>query len=346
MPTGIPNLWAAMDRDAAAGGAGSAGWLLRLARPTSACPLFAAIELTSRRRAVLLRLPGESVPPRRRWPRCKGLEPVSLRIDGKEHFGVTLKDERFVDVFAALAEDLARRVSEALTPVDQARAFLGQLSRWQKFLTASAEGLTEEEQRGLWGELRCLRERLLPVLGFPAVGGWKGPEQAQQDFQFENGAIEVKATLAKQPQVVRITSERQLDATAWPTLILHIVALDARDGGGETLPGIIASLRSSLAVDPGAQEQFEDRLLLAGYLDAHAGRYADRGYLVRSETSLHVRPGFPVLTESNMPPGIGSVSYGLAVSACAAFSITKAELEEHVVAMTNDGERRKRRDNG
>ena len=334
MPTAIHNLWAAMDRDAAAGRAGASGWLLRLAQPTATCPLFAAIELTSRRRAVLLRLPVESVPPRRRWPRCKGLEPVSLRIDGKEHFGVALKDERFVDVFAALAEDLARRVAEALTPVDQARAFLGQLSRWQKFLTASTEGLTEEEQRGLWGELRFLREWLLPVVGLPAVAAWKGPEQAPQDFQFEKGAIEVKATLAKQPQVVRITSERQLDAAAWPTLLLHVVALDARDGGAETLPGMVASLRSPLAADPSAQEQFEDRLLLAGYLDAHAGRYADRGYVMRSETHLHVRGGFPVLTESNMPPGIGSVSYGLAVAACAAFSMTGGGLSKRVAEMT------------
>jgi hypothetical protein len=346
MPTGIHNLWAAMDRDVTAGRAGAAGWLLRLARPTVGCPLFAAVELTSRRRAVLLRLPPESVPLRRRWPRCKGLEPVRLRIDGEEHFGVTLKDERFADVFAALAEDLVRRVSEALTPVDQARAFLGQLSRWQKFLTASTEGLTEEEQRGLWGELSCLRDRIIPVAGLPAVGAWKGPEQVQQDFQFEKGAIEVKATLAKQPQVVRITSERQLDAAAWPTLILHVVALDARDGGGETLPTIVASLRSRLTADLAAQEQFEDRLLLAGYLDAHAARYADRGYVIRSETSLHVRDGFPVLTESNMPPGIGSVSYGLAVAACAAFSITDAELSKRVAEMSGAVKKGKRRNDG
>lgn len=346
MPTKINDLWAAMDRDIATGETAVGGWLLRLARPTADCPLFAAIELASRRRAVLLRLPAESIPSRRRWPRCKGLEPLTLKLDGCEHFGVTLKEERFTDVFAALAEDLARRISEVLIPADQARAFLGQLSRWQKFLTASSDGLTDEAQRGLWGELQCLRERLLPALGVPAVAGWKGPEHAHQDFQFASGAIEVKTTLAKQPQVVRITSERQLDNSVWPMLILHVIALDVRDGSGETLLGMVASLRATLTADPAAHDQFEDGLLLAGYLDAHAGRYAERGYFVRSEVSLHVRRGFPMLTERDMPAGVGDVSYGLTVAACKAFSLSETSLKKRLVEMTTVIKLRKRRNNG
>jgi hypothetical protein len=251
-----------------------------------------------------------------------------LQIEGKEHFGVALKEVRFADVFTALAEDLARRVSEVTTPVEQARAFLGQLSRWQKFLTASAEGLTDEEQRGLWGELRLLRDLLLPVLGYSAVAGWKGPEEAHQDFQFESGAIEVKTTLAKQPQVVRITSERQLDDSAWPTLILYVIALDARDGGSETLPSMVASLRAKLTADPTAREQFEDGLLLTGFLDAHAVRYIDRGYVVRSESAFHVRQDFPKLVERDLSAGVGDVNYGLSISACASFSISGSKLTD------------------
>ena len=335
MPIGINDLWAAMDRDIAAGNTTAGGWLLRLARPEPKCPLFAAIELASRRRAVLLRLPPELIPSRRQWPRCKGLEPVAFTIDGSEHFGVGLKEDRFADVFTALAEDLARRVSEAITPADQARAFLGQLSRWQKFLTASSEGLSEEKQRGLWGELQFLREHLLPVLGSPGVAGWKGAEEAHQDFQFATVAIEVKTTLAKQPQVVRITSERQLDDSAWPMLVLYVIALDVRDGGGETLPSLVASLRAGLARDPAAQEQLEDGLLLAGYLDSHVGRYADRGYLVRSETVLHVRSGFPMLAERSLPAGIGDVSYGLSVAACEPFAMSAAELKDVLAGITD-----------
>lgn len=326
-------LWSAMDHDAAAGKSDEAGWLLRLARPEVGCPLFAAIEIPSRRRAVLLRLPVASVPAQRLWPSCKGLAPLALKLGGDEHFGVALKDERFRDVFSSLAEDLVRRVSEAATSAEQSSAFLGQLARWQKFLTTSSEGLSDEAQRGLWGELFFLREHLLPQLGPSAVNGWKGAEHAHQDFQFDGGAVEVKTTVSKQPQVVRINSERQLDGHFWPTLILHVVAMDIRDGIGETLPGLVNSIRSAMKADITCREAFEDGLLKAGYLDVHAARYADRGYVVRSETSLHVTDAFPALTERNLPVGVCDITYGLAIAACAAFTMSSSELKDTLSAI-------------
>lgn len=323
-------LWKALEADASASGEGQGGWLLRLALPTAGCPLFVGLELASSRRAILLRLPSGMLPVRRKWPRAKGLEPLAVNVDGNTHFGVALKEPRFADVFTALAEDLVRRVGEIADPAEQARVFLGQLARWQKFLSASLDGLSEETQRGLWGELHFLREQLLPVIGTSAVAAWKGGERAHQDFQFEVGAVEVKTTLAKQPQVVRITSERQLDDAAWTVLFLAVIALDVRDGSGigETLPAIVASLRSGLSTEAAAQEQFEDALIASGYFDIHAPRYAERGYLVRSQKLFRISRGFPRLIESDMPNGIGDANYGLSVAACERFSATFAELNK------------------
>jgi len=317
----IEELWKALELDADAGKSGAGGWLLRLARPTAGCPLFVGVELASRRRAMLLQLPDTSMPPRRLWPRCKGLEALAIQMDGNTFLGVALKELRHEDVFTALSEDLARRMSEVDTPAEQARSFLGQLTRWQKFLSASLEGLSEETQRGLWGELHFLREHLVPTLGTSAVAGWKGPMQAPQDFQFENGAIEVKTTLAKQPQVVRVTSEKQLDDSNWPALFLYVLALDIRHGGGETLVSMVATLRMRLTGDIAAQEQFEDALLAAGYLDKHIDLYAERGYVVRSQKAFRVKHEFPRLLERQLPTGVGDVNYGLAVGACESFNV-------------------------
>ena len=342
----IGDLWTALEADAAAGKTGASGWLLRLARPTAACPLFVALELASRRRAVLLRLPSASVPARRHWPRCKGLEPLAVELDGGAHFGVALKEPRFADVFTALTEDLVRRVANAVDPAAQTRAFLGQLSRWQKFLSASTEGLSEEAQRGLWGELYFLREHLIPAIGSSALAGWKGPERAHQDFQFPCGAVEVKTTLAKQPQVIRITSERQLDDSQWPSLFLFVVALDSRENGGESLSTLIASLRTLFKTDKMVEEQFEDALLVAGYLDTHAFRYAEPGYLVRSEKTFRVNHGFPRVIEEGLPIGIGDVNYGLAITACAAFSLEPATLKKTWVGLLAASKQQKKRKNG
>ena len=324
MPIGIEVLWKALEADVAVGQTGTSGWLLRLARPQAGCPLFAALELSSRRRAVLLRLPRGFMPARRLWPRCKGLESLAIELENRAHFGVALKEPRFADVFTALAEDLTRRVIEAASSAEQARAFLGQLARWQKFLSASQDGLSEEQQRGLWGELHFLREHLVPALGPMAIAGWKGGARAHQDFQFPCGAVEVKTTLAKQPQVVRITNERQLDDSAWPALFLQVIALETRERDGETLPAMVATLRAQLMSDGTALESFEDGLMAYGYMDAHVSRYAERGYLIRSEKLFHVNLGFPRLKESDLPTGIGDVAYGLAVAACQSFAIKPA----------------------
>lgn len=326
----IDELWKALESDADAGKPSAGGWLLRLARPTAGCPLFVGVELASRRRAMLLQLPAASMPPRRHWPRCKGLEALAIQMEGDTFFGVALKEPRHGDVFTALSEDLARRMSEVETPAEQVRSFIGQLARWQKFLSASLEGLSEEVQRGLWGELHFLREHLIPALGTAAVAGWKGPMRAHQDFQFENWAIEVKTTLAKQPQVVRITSERQLDDSFWPALFLYVLALDVRQDGGETLLSVVATLRMSLAGDAAAQEQFEDALLAVGYLDNHAELYAERGYVIRSQKAFRVKQEFPRLLEKYLPTGVGDVNYGLAVGACEPFIV---DFEAAVAAL-------------
>jgi hypothetical protein len=342
----ISELWGELQSELAVDTSPSEGWLMRLVHPDRSCPLFVAIEATSRRRAALLHLPSDIVPSRRRWPRCKGLEPLTLRIDGRSYFGILLKETRFADVFAALTEDLARRVAEAATPADQAQALLGQLSRWQKFLTISGDGLCEEAQRGLWGELQFLRDRLLPALGALAVAGWKGPELAHQDFQFEGGAIEVKTTLARRPQVVRITNERQLDDASWPLLLLHVTALDVREGGGESLPDLVQALRSVLAGDPAMRELLEEGLLGIGYLDAHADRYRDRGYLVRAETSLEIGKGFPRIVEADLPEGVGSVGYGLALSACSRFAIDENTVKRHLADLVGEQKRKSGRAHG
>ncbi len=303
-----------------------AGWRLRLARPRKGFPLHVALDGTTGRRALLLRVPAEIVPPRRRWPACRGLLLFSESIAGEPHCGVALKEARFADVFAALAEDLARRVAVAGTAAEAVATLFGQLARWQKFLAASAEGLSEEAQRGLWGELHCLRERLLPVLGATAaVAGWKGGERAQQDFQFVSGALEVKTTTGKQPQAVRITSERQLDDAPWPALFLHVLVLEVREGGPATLPAMVESLRAVLTADAGAREQFEDLLIASGYFDAHAPRYTGRGYAVRATHWFRVRGKFPRIVEAGLPVDVGDTHYALSLAACEPFAIEPAK---------------------
>jgi len=324
MLTAIENLWNDMEKSIHSSADNhSSGWVLRLARPDNRCPLYAACQLKEGRRALLIQLPGELMPSPRRWPQCRGLEAIAVRFDGREHFGVALKDAAFADVFASLANDLARRLDTVTSPDEQAQVFLSQLARWQKFLSASSEGLSREEQQGLWGELSVLRDILLPHGGPAIIEAWKGPEGAHQDFQFGTGAIEVKTTQAGAPQVVRISNERQLDHAYCPDLLLCVVAVDSRENAGEHLPGMVNSIRSILPSSGVIRDLFDDRLLSAGYLDAHARRYMDTGYILRSRSFYQVNDSFPAITERLLPSGVGDVSYALSISACDPYKLSE-----------------------
>lgn len=328
---GFTELWTELDASAAQDGA--RWWIIRC-RSTPGRSLLVAREPGTGRRAVLLPLNGVPLPSRREWPHVTALTPVTVVVDGMPHAGVILAEARFADVFDALSVDLARRVEDAADSASAVLALLGQIARWQRFLASAREGLEPAAQRGLWGELHCLHNRLLPALGGAAVVGWKGPTGAHQDFQFPSAWIEVKTTLSKQPQTVRITSERQLDETFAPALFLHVLMLETQEGGQATLPALVAQVRSALGAWPTAREPFEEALLAVGYLDRHAPRYAGVGYAVRQADDFRVGPEFPRIIEADLPVGVGDASYQLSLAACAGFTTPPATLTTALVPLS------------
>ena len=298
-----------------------------------------------------------------------------MALGSQPHLGVRLRDPACADVFTALAEDVAPRVAAASGAKQAAAELLGRLRRWQQFLTASRDGLSVEAQRGLWGELHVLRAHLLPALGAAAtVAGWKASAAAHQDFQFSGGAVEVKTTAAKQPQSVRITSERQLDDTGVGVLFLHVVVVDEREvessslgnealtesasarGGtrrenqslltsaatrmGTSLPALIADTRYELSSDLIALAAFNDRLLDRGWLDAHANRYEGRRWTVRREHTFRVAHGFPRLMKADLPSGVGDVNYAVSLAVCAPF-VTPAAVILATLSESNSDRKRK-----
>jgi Putative PD-(D/E)XK family member, (DUF4420) len=235
----------------------------------------------------------------------------------------------FREVFTVLVEDVVAQVSPALSDRVALDMLLRRLVRWQAFLRATGpDGLSGEEQRGLYGELHCLHHDLIPAVGVSAaVQAWVGPVGRPQDFQLPGRSVEVKVSAAKQLQQLRISNERQLnDVPDAGTLLLMHLSIDARDTGDATLNKIVADLRSVLAHEPEASTLFEDRLFLAGYHDTHAGRYAKASYAIREQNFFRVHGEFPRITERMLPSGTGDVSYSIAVSACMPYKIGESDV--------------------
>jgi hypothetical protein len=326
----IEELWKEIEAESSTDG--DDAWIIRRAIVAPGHPLLVAVEPATRIRTLLLPAAKSEVPPRRDWPQCRGLELQMISIAGATHLAVRLRDSASADVFTALAEDVAPRVAAATRTVDAVTTLLGRLRRWQQFLAAAQEGLSREEECGLWGELHLLKTQLISALGSSdAVAAWKAGSSTHQDFQCPAGAIEVKTSAAKQPQSIRITSERQLDDTGVGALFLHVVAVDEREvapastAPGTSLPSLVAEIRFTLANTP-PLAIFEDRLIECGYFDLHAPRYEGRRRTVRTEQTFRVVDDFPRLTESILPPGVGDTSYAVSLAACLPFSVTTPEM--------------------
>lgn len=130
------------------------------------------------------------------------------------------------DVFAALADDIIRRLASDVpsAPAEIQRA----LEEWRRLLRPAKE-MTPEASRGLFGELVVLGwlARRNPQY---ALDVWTGPESDCHDFTTANGDLEVK-TSSKEGLVVDISSLRQLDVTDGHDLtLIRLSVADSPDG--------------------------------------------------------------------------------------------------------------------
>jgi hypothetical protein len=308
-------------------------WLARRLAPQSHCDIRIAVDRATRSRTILIRLKSAAVRESQEYPRARGYDvrTVVLPEDGQSHItlGVVLTDRAFVDIFSIVAEDITNRLSQIDNDSEAFSDLLSRLQSWQQFMEcASPDGLGPEARRGLYGELYCLRHHLIALLGIhKAIEAWMGPSRTHQDFQIANSAIEVKTSIAKQHQVLRIASERQLDKGSLESLFLFHLSLDVRLHYGETLVAMVEIVRTLLCHDPSTLECFSRKLLESGYLDVHSAKYEHEGYAIREANFFQVDNAFPRITESELRPGVGDVHYSISVAECKHY-----QVDEEIVA--------------
>lgn len=303
---------------------------------------FLGVQAPDNTRMLLIRIGRENVINQWSLPRSKGFEvrQTVLPEDRGHHATIqlVLNDRQYQDIFSRLTEDVVSSCSHEPSEKTMLKALLQRLTMWQQFLDRyGSEGLNPTAQRGLYGELRFLRDYLIPAIGIErAVPAWTGPRKAQQDFQISGIAIEVKTSTAKQHQIVLIASEQQLDDTGLDALYLYHLSLrEVRDGGG-TLPEIVDGIRDRLSGNPVTSAHFEDLLILAGYLDEHRDRYENVGYADRIGQVFQVREGFPRITERTLVNGVGDVQYSVSISACAAFVVDDETFRIKIAGRRNE----------
>ena len=233
-----------------------------------------------------------------------------------------LLDASFKDVFTSLVLDLVEHMNEVSTQGERVKTFLNRLRRWQCFMKAYREdGLSPEEQRGLYGELHFFEAVLYPQHGSEIITAWTGPERAHQDFQFNTCAVEVKTTIQKQPTVISIANEKELDEAPFTYLFLWHTALDQNRTSGESLNEKVAKVTHLLQGDTIASALFADKLREYGYLKSQMTLYENIFYSVRDCTFYHVQDNFPRILDRDLRKGVGQINYGISIDICDEYSV-------------------------
>ena len=267
----------------------------------------------------------------RRLPILRGLRVETLPADHgtDERILIRLTDREQRDIFLRFCRDIVESTVLATTEEQAVERFLARTWRWHRLLQGGRDSrLSDQEQKGLIGELLVLVRHILPALGATdAVRCWTGPLGSPHDFEISHIHVEAKARGSSVP-LVNISSEFQLDASSVDTLFLHVTEVAIAVQGtanASTLTDVAKKARSDIAgEDMVAVELLEQRLAAVGF--TWTDDYSDKLWLVAGESVYEVREGFPRITRAMFPSGVGNVGYTIALSDCKPFLVDVATL--------------------
>jgi len=242
---------------------------------------------------------------------------------GKKDVTIILSDNDLLDVFVLFLDDLLKDLelindeNEVPTIVNQKVGYWGKL-----FARIKGELLSIERQRGLFGELTFLNT-LLSRSGdhIKCIISWVGPEGANQDFNNERSAVEVKVSKATKPSV-HIASELQLDYTKLDHLFLCVFHIDELSNGTDTLEKLISEIKSRINNQYDLVRLFEEKLDQAGIPEGTENLYDNTGFIIRSKRIYKIQEGFPVLTNEIIEnEAIHNVQYQIDLSVCEPYEV-------------------------
>jgi hypothetical protein len=238
--------------------------------------------------------------------------------NGKVLLVFKLINNQHKDIFAVLCEDLIHVVSAENNEKKLVQTLLNRFEKWKSlFSKFIIDGLTPEEQRGLFGELYFLRLFLVSKnADLNVLNSWVGGSRELRDFQFNNWALEVKTTIGNNHQKIHISSERQLDTTHVKNLYLFHLSLEKVQESGESLPSIISSIYDLLMNDTFSLNRFKAKIYEAGYFEHQKDLYSKIGYHIRQENFYKIEDQFPRIQENELRSGIGDVNYSIIISQC------------------------------
>lgn len=250
---------------------------------------------------------------------------------------LTLERNEYWDLFEHLIDDLLAHL-RLQAPAEPIPAALECIERWRRFfLQSNGDALSIAHQQALYAELWLMEALLDCRPALEVVQSWMGPEKHKHDFELPTVSVEVKSTRTRPPMKVTINNLRQTDPSHRKgiaglniPLELLIIGVDVATNTGISLSGQVDCIRGLIALDSRASWMYEQRLILAGYVDEHAPHYNRTKYTVDGCYLYHVTSDFPRISPNQVADGIHHIRYELDLAAIREFAADFDTWIQHI----------------
>ena len=239
------------------------------------------------------------------------VERIQLR-DGEYALRFSLCYESLDELFVKLCWDLMDASRHSSKPVDK---IISQYNNWRRLFQQQAHStlLSSSMQKGLLGELLYLSAAATELGWDDALSAWVGPEGCDQDFNFSDKWVEVKA-VSISADTVSISSVQQLERNDMGMLVVYFIEKTSSGGASTiTLPDTISAIKEQLA-SPEASDMLMCKLAKYGYCEKDADSYSSMHYRYAENRKYIVTDGFPKLTRDNIPTAVTNAQYSISLA--------------------------------
>lgn len=263
--------------------------------------------------------------PAPKLPRLSNLETGLASLAGGQAFYLRLKDHTQLELFETLCRDVMSCAEQATTEADALMRAIGRTWRWHYLLRGGrGNGLTEEEQKGLIGELAVL-DWLTEIIGArAAITAWTGPMGSPKDFELHGHCIEVKARRTAAQPYIQISNEFQLADVDNHEVWLSVLGVDkVAEPFGNSLDFFVSRTSSNFrGGDHDIQMLWESAIAAIGY--RAEDDYSEVRWVASEPIWHEVKDGFPRI-DLPLRNGVGGLKYSIALAACEPFAVTLAD---------------------
>lgn len=235
----------------------------------------------------------------------KNIDVNFYSLSNESIISFSLLNSFYQDIFHLFCNDLVD-YSRHIKMDNGFQYIVNRYEKWRIFSSSKREYLSENEIKGLIGELLFLRSYAFSKYGQSiAIEGWTGPEPTKKDFIYEDTWHEIKTATNNQ---VTINSIDQLSSNVAGHLVVYTFEKLSPAALDLSLNRLANEIIKEIIFDID-KEAFTSKLLEAGYYGEPY--YENFVYQLKAKRSYLVIQGFPRLERDSLNSAIIEAKYTL-----------------------------------